>query len=683
LFIRNTGSIASSQSLNVLTGTIFNLSFATAPVTVQNVSGDPGSFIQLDSASLTCQITNSLTTVASTITDTGAGELIKTGAGTLELSGMSTYPGPTTVSQGVLFVSENGQIQSPVTVLSGGKLKGTGVILSDVIINGGGSIQAGGSIGDFSIDSLTLAGGSSILELDIDLTAGSSLSSRYLVSGPVALNGAALQLNFVTTTGAATDHTYEFIEFVGGDPGVFGSITSVPGYTSEVIISPNLITLKLTVLPTPPPPPPTPSIGAGVSLSPNQRAVLSYLLAFQSVPALHSLFQGLAALSPDQLRAALDSISPARNAASTFFSNQVAFDIEKISLSRLRDGRILGRIGERKETKLSAALATKSETLLAMNSETVMFLPPVADDEVMRPAGRSRTAAAKSDRMSFWTTGFGDFLSQAGQNSNPHIHDTASGAVLGFDYYGAKNGLFTISAGYLHNNITEGRHAGSGTSNGAVLSIYSTGYLGNSYLEAGALGGYNRFDMQRRVTYGGPTPFNGLAKSSYNNWVAVPHLGGGYDWMMKWGVVEPFASLDWAVSFQESYREKGASPLNMKSRSQTPNILRSQVGLNVYETWDNETSTFIFEQSGSYVNKAFFHTNMNSAIVIAPTAVPAGAPSSFTVLTYDKTLNLGSVGLELFYKHKRSGFFLSGNYQGEFGSRYMSNEVTGTLGVFF
>ncbi len=148
--------------------------------------------------------------------------------------------------------------------------------------------------------------------------------------------------------------------------------------------------------------------------------------------------------------------------------------------------------------------------------------------------------------------------------------------------------------------------------------------------------------MSRNVVVVGPTPIQTTANSSFNNWIAVTHLGGGYDWMMNWGVIEPFASVDWAVSFQQTYKETGGAPLNTQIKSQTPSILRSQVGLNVYETWDNATSAFIFEQSASYINKALFNTKMQAAIII-PTTLPTGAPSSFTMSTYNKTLDL--VGL--------------------------------------
>jgi hypothetical protein len=216
-----------------------------------------------------------------------------------------------------------------------------------------------------------------------------------------------------------------------------------------------------------------------------------------------------------------------------------------------------------------------------------------------------------------------------------------------------------------------------------VTSFYGTGMIGNGYIEGGLLGGYNRFHLQRNIAYGGPIPFCGTAKSSFNNWMMMPHLGGGYDWMLDWGIVEPFGSLDWAISFQKGYKEKGATPLNTRIRRQTPSILRSQLGINFYETWDSAKHLCIFQESASYINKALFSTKMRSSIIVAPSTAPAGVPTSFSLWTYDQVLNLGGIGFELFYKHKPTGFFLSTTYQGEFGTSYMSNDITGTLGVFF
>jgi len=582
----------------------------------------------------------------------------------------STYSGATLVKNGTFAL--DGSITSPVTVFSGARMQGVGTSTNSVQINSGGVIHAGNSIGTLTLGSLTLVDSTSILELDIDQT----LSSKYIVSGSVALNDAMLQLNFLTPLSPGMNYSYDFIQYGGGSPGTFGSITAVPGFQTLITYGANLITLQLIS---------GQPIGVGVSLSPNQQAVLSYLLALMDAPSLSPIFQDLAALSADELRDALDSISPARNAAATFFTNQTAFGVSRTALNRLRDGRILRHIIPRGKNSLETAMAAKCENLIALaeqQPELEKDLVAILGMSNKKPAGHAKTAAAPLESSAIWFAGYGDFLSQDGQNSNPKIDDTATGGILGFDYYGSQNGIFNICAGYIHNNISEAHHAGGGMSNGAILSVYGTAYLGNGYIETGALGGYNRFTMSRDVVIQSPTPFDMTAKSSFNNWIAMPHIAGGYDWMMNWGVIEPFASFDWAVSFQQAYKEKGADPLNMNIKSQTPSILRSEVGLNIYETWDTPKSTLLFQQSASYVNKAFFNTKMGSSVII-PTALPAGAPGSFTVTTYNKTLNLVGIRAELFYKHKSSGFFLSGAYAGEFGSGYMSNDITGTLGVFF
>jgi hypothetical protein len=256
-------------------------------------------------------------------------------------------------------------------------------------------------------------------------------------------------------------------------------------------------------------------------------------------------------------------------------------------------------------------------------------------------------------------------------------------AILGFDYYGMQNGIFSLAVGYIHNDITENNSAGNATSNGASLEIYGTGFLGNGYIEGGASFGWNKFHLQRNVRITGSSPFQATANSSFDNWQCMPHLGGGYDWMMKWGVIEPFAAVDWVVSWQSSYTEKGAFPLNMHVKCQTPSLLRSQIGLNFYETWEREKHLMIFEQSASYVNKIPFHMNVWSSLALAPNLLPTNPPGSFKTFSYDQILNLGNIRAEIFYKHKKSGFFMTASYNGEFGSSYRSNNVSGTLGVFF
>jgi hypothetical protein len=512
--------------------------------------------------------------------------------------------------------------------------------------------------------SLNLESSQSILQLEVDLAPGSNLSSTYFIDGPVTINNSVLQVVSPPQNGPSTSHTYLFL--IGDNiTGTYGSIISVPGYLSTFIQTLETQTLQLT--------PFSSVLGVGVALSANQQALLSYLLALQTVPSLQGIFLDLLQLTPDQLRSALNSLSPARNAAASFFANQTAFSVGFIPLKRLRDKRILNHWAAQPNKSLAALILEKGESLVASSDK--------GPNGSMKPYGKAKTAVAV-ENYACWAAGFGNVLSQNGMHSNPKIHDTAAGAVVGFDYYGYRNGLFTFSAGYLHNDIDENQHMGSGSSNGAMVSVYGTGYIQDGYLESGLYAGYNRFHMNRNILIKSAPPFHAKAKSSFNNWVLMPHLAGGYDWMMSWGVIEPFAMVDWAVSFQRAYNEMGATPVNMHIRGSSPSILRSQVGLNLYETWENRNHAVIVQESASYINKVLFSTKMDAAILI-PTAVPSGAPGSFTQATYDRTLNLVGLSLELFYKHKPSHFFLSGEYRGEFGSGYLSHEIAGTLGVFF
>jgi uncharacterized protein with beta-barrel porin domain len=382
----------------------------------------------------------------------------------------------------------------------------------------------------------------------------------------------------------------------------------------------------------------------------NRRALLSYLNTLTAVPSLEPIFSDLNALGQSQLRAALDSISPARNGALASIANQVMFGIGRVAENQQSMTRILCH-------RLQCSLNPKGH----------------------KSPNAQKTKAAQ-DQYSLRATGWGDFLSQGAQNQNPKISAAAGGVLVGFDSLNCELGMFSLSAGYVNIHVDEAHHVGSSTSQGGVLSIYGTRYIGNhGYIEIGALGGYNLVKNQRNVALEGPAPFHSTAKSSYHNWQVMPQLGGGYDhgfcWGGSWIVIESFVQLDYALTFEPAYRESGAAPLNMQIGSSSPSILESRAGLNLYETIENEGSLLGLRESLSYVNKVFFGTRSKGSIV--------NAPGSFTVETYNQTLNLFAIGGELFYKRKVSGFSLSLSYNGEFGKSYISNEGQVALGLFF
>ncbi|HTL72672.1 MAG TPA: autotransporter-associated beta strand repeat-containing protein [bacterium] len=104
-------------------------------------------------------LSNSLEFAGSIISG-GAKIFSKDGAGKLILSGVSTYFGPTAVNGGTLLV--NGSLDSggtTVTVATNGTLGGIGEIDRPVVINAGGALSPGASIGTLTVNNnLTLSG---------------------------------------------------------------------------------------------------------------------------------------------------------------------------------------------------------------------------------------------------------------------------------------------------------------------------------------------------------------------------------------------------------------------------------------------------------------------------------------------------------------------------------------------
>jgi fibronectin-binding autotransporter adhesin len=101
--------------------------------------------------------------------------LIKEGAGTLALSGNNTYTGATEVNSGTLLINGSTTAASTVTVANGATLGGSGTIGGAITINAGGIIAPGSSIGQLTVDSLTLQNGATMaFELTNNSTAGTT-----------------------------------------------------------------------------------------------------------------------------------------------------------------------------------------------------------------------------------------------------------------------------------------------------------------------------------------------------------------------------------------------------------------------------------------------------------------------------------------------------------------------------
>jgi hypothetical protein len=105
-------------------------------------------------------------------------------------------------------------------------------------------------------------------------------------------------------------------------------------------------------------------------------------------------------------------------------------------------------------------------------------------------------------------------------------------------------------------------------------------------------------------------------------------------------------------------------------------MLRSQGGMNCYQTWDGDWGALVFLESLSYVNRSGFGTGQMKGVALI------NAPTGFSVDSLTSTQNMVAPAAEISYRGRRNGTF-SLSYQGEFGSGYRSNSVLVKFGKLF
>ena len=545
----------------------------------------------------------------------------------------------------------NGTQNGSIVIDPSGVLRGIGVVISEVI-NNGGTVIPGGSIGTISILGSFASNAASTTQIEIDPSA----SSLIAVTGTATLGGAVVVVQDPGSYATRTEYT--ILTAMGGISSTFASLNSLaPGFIGELVYNPTSVMLILQLAGTLP----IPSIGG------NAARMANYLNKNAMDAALQPIAIALGGLSTSQYAAALQSITPARNASSVFSAQNTMFtfsDAVSTHLGKLRVDRSLQRHN----------LSLASSDPLSWNEDelSASFSDLFKKNRIpVSPSGSTKKIAKGNDRFSFYIDGFSEFFHQDAQDQIPAFHVLSGGALVGFDGF-LQNGQVGTAAGFARNTVSESGNEGKNEIDFYTISFYGTGYIQNGYFESALWGTYNRIENSRYCSFPG---FKATAKSRTQGAEITPHLAGGYDFNRSgWLTLEPYASFDFAIDFQKGYKEHGAHPLNMKVRQSTSCMLRSELGLNSYQTLRGDWGLCIFRETLSYINRAPFSTGKMTAAIV-------GAEGTFSVDSFTTSQNLFAPAFEIFIR-KRSGAF-SITYAGEFGSGYITNEILGSIGVLF
>ncbi len=546
-----------------------------------------------------------------------------------------TASGPITVNSGGL-ATVDGTASGLVTVNSGGNLNGTGFLTNTVTVNDGGTITPGdNAIGTIHVNTLNMG---SDANAGIEISPP-PISSLIAVTGTATLGG-TVQLKvdpgFYGTSGSYTILT------AGTVSGTFqnGVNGGLLGYLYELIYFPTHVDLHYSLF-IPTPPGPCPQIDT-TGLHGNALIIAEYL----NQNCLNTLpFFNLTVFGPGDLKNALNSISPARNAFPTFASQNTLFMINDIVSQHLDNQRFTQGMNRRFEYT----------PLLASAESGIPCMP--------RPC---------KDNYSVWIGGFAEQSHQQSRHQVPTFSFTSEGALLALDYFGRDNFLMGVGGGYARTRIHEEQDAGKAFINYYFGTFFSTVTLNQFYAEFVFWGVYHRVHNTRRITYPGIFIIPGVqtdAVANYNGWQIDPHLGIGCNFDTCWGGVEPYGMVDWAVNWENKFSESGAGELGVFQKRQISSMVRAEAGLRFYETAERSWGLFLVRQKIGYVYKRPFGTGKVTSSLV-------GFSGFFTVESLQDVQNLISPGIEFLWKFKRmKGTTFSLTYEGEYCKKYQANEL--------
>ncbi len=232
--VRFAGQIDPDTEVDLQSG---SLDISGTSQTVAELAGASGTSVVIEDATLTID-QDSNSAYAGAIT--GDGSLVKEGDGRLNLTGDSTYTGPTSVNGGTLSV--NGSIVSDVTVNTGGRLGGTGT-LADVVVAGGGTFAPGNSIGTIDVVGNVAFAAGSIFEVEAN---AAGAADRINATGTATIaNGA--RVSVLAEAGTYRPRTdYTILTAQAGVTGTFSTVTSNLAFlTPTLAYGANAVTLRL------------------------------------------------------------------------------------------------------------------------------------------------------------------------------------------------------------------------------------------------------------------------------------------------------------------------------------------------------------------------------------------------------------------------------------------------------
>ncbi len=648
-------------------GTNFNPIFAggTLEMNQQNA-------IYSQNFSVNSSSTNTIDQYGNTSTFTGVfsnaagqtGNIVVTNSGNggkVIFAGANTYTGSTTILNGAT-VAINGSMLSNMIVNAGGTLQGSGSFGGGVI---SGILAPGNSIGAITSNgNLTFASGSTYA-VEVD-AAGNS--DKTVVNGTANIQGGTVAVSgsLPATPLALSKTKYTILTATNGVSGRFAGVSGLPTFsflTGGLTYGANDVTLGYNFA--------TPF--STVAKNINQRNVGNALTlaALGSVnalgaPILNALFLG----NYQNAQAVMDTVSGSGLAG----VQSTAMQVGEMASSAVSDQIAFWRSGE----TYDATGVTSQE---GNNSRSYLAYAPVETSVKgkgpINIKGLSEMAAYVTPRTyRAWGSMFGggaNYLSDAGRGS------AASnlgyyGGLVGVDYQVQPNLLLGAALGGSSANFNVGSLSTNGALTGFHAGLYGSYAMGASYVALNET--FSAYNNQTTRKAGGYAlmPYEQLS-ATFGSTEFRTRLEGGHTLLMGGLKATPFVAGEIAAYQSNFFAEKStivASTFALKNNGQSVNSLPTFIGLRLSNGYTLANGWRVAPiGSVAYVHEFFPQRQFTNILMSMP-------GTDFNVSGPRSTYNLvqTKLGAQLNLTNQLALF---SDFQGEFSS--MSQSYGGKAGM--
>lgn len=443
----------------------------------------------------------------------GTGTLTKDGAGRLNYTGTGTLSGAVTVADGTLAV--NGSLANASIAVMGGSLGGNGTV-GATIVQSGGAIAPGNSIGTLHVNGAFTADAGSVYQLEVDPNTGAS--DLILVNGAATIaNGASVQVIKYVAGDFRPGARYTILTASGGVTGAYDAPAPISQYLgfSETQDANNLY---LDVVQTGDP--------ATAAQTGNQQAVAG------GIPAGGAIGTGiLNSQSEADARDAFDKLSGEAIASTRGALVSGSLLVRDTALDRLRD-------------------------------------VCAADEAAAHPGCLS------GERPLVWVQGFGNWGRIGGNANAAALSHTTGGFLIGTDVpvHDWRLGFF---GGYSRTDFKADARSSWGSSDTYHLGTYAGTNLDGLALRLGAGYSWSALSTERLVAFGS---FANDLTATYSAGTAQIFGEVAERFAFDTFNVEPFANLSYLNLRTAAFREGGGEAA-LSSQANTQEDTFATIGL--------------------------------------------------------------------------------------------------------